>query len=231
MGEAVFGQLLLFGRRPRAGLFLRTRWAGPNISIIIATYSSTHMYPNLYFLFKSWFGVDWAWARLVNMFGFFVAIAFIGAAFVLSRELKRKEAAGLLSPTEETIVVGRPASITELVINFLIGFLFGYKIIGFFVLGSVAYDDPQAYIISTQGNLIGGILLGAALAFVKWWERRKQELPKPEERKVRIYPHDRVGTLLFWQWYSVLREPSCFISWKTGRILPKTPAAIYPSAA
>lgn len=196
MGEAVFGQLLLFGRRPRAGLFLRTRWAGPNISIIIATYSSTHMYPNLYFLFKSWFGVDWAWARLVNMFGFFVAIAFIGAAFVLSRELKRKEAAGLLSPTEETIVVGRPASITELVINFLIGFLFGYKIIGFFVLGSVAYDDPQAYIISTQGNLIGGILLGAALAFVKWWERRKQELPKPEERKVRIYPHDRVGDIV-----------------------------------
>jgi phosphatidylglycerol---prolipoprotein diacylglyceryl transferase len=154
------------------------------------------MYPNLYFLLKSWFGVEWPWARLVNMFGFWVAIAFISAAFVMSRELKRKEAAGWFAPTEETIVVGNPASITELVINFLIGFLFGYKIIGFFVLGSVAFDDPQAYILSTEGNFLGGLLLGAILAFVKWWERRKQELPKPEERKVRIYPHDRVGDIV-----------------------------------
>lgn len=153
------------------------------------------MYPNLYFLLKSWFGVEWPFLRLANTFGFFVAIAFIGGAFVLSRELKRKEAAGLLSPTEEMIVVGNPASWTELIINFVIGFLFGYKIVGFFVL-SGAFDDTQAYILSTQGNWIGGILLGGVLAYMKWRERKKQELPKPEERKVRIYPHDRVGDIV-----------------------------------
>lgn len=154
------------------------------------------MYPNLYYLLKSWFGLDWPLARIVNMFGFFVAIAFVGGAWVLTRELKRKEAAGLLSPTEEMIVVGRPASLTELIVNFFIGFLFGYKIIGFFVLRAVAYDDPQAYILSSQGNFIGGILLGALLAFLKWREKHRQELPKPEERKVRIYPHDRVGDIV-----------------------------------
>lgn len=154
------------------------------------------MYPNLYYLLKSWFGLDWPLARIVNMFGFFVAIAFVGAAWVLTRELKRKEAAGLLSPTEEMIVVGRPATITELIVNFVIGFLFGYKIIGFFVLGAAAYDDPQAYILSSQGNFIGGIALGGILAFLKWREKHRQELPKPEERKVRIYPHDRVGDIV-----------------------------------
>ena len=125
------------------------------------------MYPNLYFLLKSWFGVDWPAARLVNMFGFFVAVAFIGAAFVLSRELKRKEAAGLLSPTEEMIVVGKPATMTELIINFLIGFLFGYKLVGFFVLGAAAYEDTQGYLLSTQGNLLGGLVLGAGFVYLK----------------------------------------------------------------
>ncbi|TDX02244.1 prolipoprotein diacylglyceryl transferase [Dinghuibacter silviterrae] len=153
------------------------------------------MYPNLYFLLKSWFGVEWPFLRLANSFGFFVAIAFIGGAFVLSRELKRKEAVGLLSPTEEMIVVGNPATWTELIINFIIGFLFGYKIVGFFVLAG-SFEDTQAYILSTQGNFWGGLLLGAILAFIKWRERHKQQLPKPEERKVRIYPHDRVGDMV-----------------------------------
>lgn len=154
------------------------------------------MYPNLYFLLKSWFGVEWPFLRLANTFGFFVAIAFIGAAWVLSRELKRKEAAGLLSPTEEVIEVGNPATPTELIINFLIGFIFGYKVVGFFFLDAAAFEDTQKYILSADGNWIGGILLGGLLAFLKWRERKKQALPKPEERKVRIFPHDRVGDIV-----------------------------------
>ena len=113
------------------------------------------MYPNLYYLLKSWFGVDLPLARIVNMFGFFVAIAFFAGAWVMTRELKRKEAAGLFQPTEEMIIVGNPATWTELITNFVIGFLFGYKIIGFFVLGATAYDDPQAYILSMAGNFWG----------------------------------------------------------------------------
>ena len=154
------------------------------------------MYPNLYYLLKSWFGVDWPIARLANMFGFFVAIAFIGGAFVLSRELKRKESEGLLSPTEETIVVGNPPSWTELLINFIIGFILGYKVVGFFTYHEIALADPHTFILSSKGNIIGGLLAGALLTFLKWREKHKQQLPKPEERKVRIYPHDRVGDIV-----------------------------------
>lgn len=31
---------------------------------------------------------------------------------------------------------------------------------------------------------------------MKWWEKNKQKLPQPEERKIRIWPHDRVGDII-----------------------------------
>jgi len=88
------------------------------------------MYPNLYYFFKDWFGVEWSSLKVLNVFGLMVALAFVGAAWVLALELKRKEKQGLLIPREETVVVGKPASLMELISNGLIGFLFGYKFIG-----------------------------------------------------------------------------------------------------
>ena len=114
------------------------------------------MYPNLYYAFKDMFGVEWNWLRIFNSFGFFVAIAFIAAAVVLTKELKRKEREGLMVHTEETIMVGRPANMWELFINFLLGFLLGYKIIGLFTSDNEAIKDPQSFIFSSEGNLAGG---------------------------------------------------------------------------
>ena len=91
------------------------------------------MYPNLYFAFKDLFNVDWGFLRFINSFGFFVALSFIGAAVTLSKELKRKEREGILFSEEEKIIVGKPATGAELFLNFVIGFLLGYKLIGLFI--------------------------------------------------------------------------------------------------
>ena len=48
------------------------------------------MYPNLYYAIKDWFGVEINAFKIFYTFGIFVAIAFIVAAIVLSKELKRK---------------------------------------------------------------------------------------------------------------------------------------------
>ena len=90
------------------------------------------MYPNLYYAFKDWFGVEWNGLSFLNTFGLMVAMGFVTAAIVLSKELQRKEKLGLLTPREEMIVVGKPATWSELLINGFVGFLFGYKILGFF---------------------------------------------------------------------------------------------------
>jgi prolipoprotein diacylglyceryltransferase len=154
------------------------------------------MYPNLYYAFKDLFGVDWKFLHFINTFGFFVAISFILAAVVLSLELKRKEGQGLLPAEEEIRVVGKPAGPGEIFTNFILGFLFGYKFIGLFMANAPMSQNPADYIFSAQGNWLAGIALGLLFAGMKWWEKNKQKLPEPEERKIRIWPHDRVGDII-----------------------------------
>lgn len=185
------------------------------------------MYPNLYYAFKDLFGVEWKFLRFVNSFGFFVAIAFIVCAIVLANELRRKSKQGLLQPTEMQVVVGQPATLLDIGLNFLLGFLLGYKIIALFILDSSATVDPQAFIFSSLGSWPAGIGLGLLFAWLKWYEKNKQKLTKPEKRTVRIWPHDRVGEItimalvfgllgaklfdIFENWGDFLKHPSAYI--------------------
>jgi prolipoprotein diacylglyceryl transferase len=153
------------------------------------------MYPNLYYLIDDFFGVKLNGLRLVNSFGFFVAIAFVASGFVLYNELKRKESLGEFTPTEESITIGAPASMSELLTSFFFGFLFGYKIIGAFTIAD-ALNNTQAFILSLQGNIGAGILVGAIMVYLKWKEKDKAKLAKPETRKLLLWPHDRVGDIV-----------------------------------
>lgn len=153
------------------------------------------MYPNLYYVFKDWFGVEWKALSFLNTFGLMVAMGFVTAAIVLSKELQRKEKQGLLSPREEMIMVGKPATLGELLVNALVGFAFGYKIFGLFF--SKPEDvNPQDYIFSGSGNFLGGLGIAIFLVALKWWDKNKQKLKEPERRSVRIWPHDRVGDII-----------------------------------
>jgi len=153
------------------------------------------MYPNLYFAFKDLFGITWPPLRFINSFGFFVALSFIAAAVTLSKELLRKEREGLLQGKDQMVVIGKPASIFDLLVNFILGFIVAYKLVGLFTLDSSVTANPQDYIKSTAGNFPAGLLLGLILAGWKWYEKNKQKLPQPQEKKIRIWPHDRVGDL------------------------------------
>ena len=186
------------------------------------------MYPNLYYAFKDFFGVEWGFLHFVNSFGFFVAVAFIICSFVLGQELKRKGREGLLGPTEETVIIGKPASTLELLSNFILGFILGYKILGLFFANNSAAVNPQEYIFSSQGNWFTGILLGLIFAAIKWREKNKQKLAKPETRVIRVWPHDRTGEITmialvfgligaklfdtFENWDSFLQDPSSIFS-------------------
>lgn len=190
------------------------------------------MYPNLYYAFKDLFGVDWKFLRFVNSFGFFVAIAFILAAIVIATELRRKSRQGLLQPTEMQVMVGQPATFTELLLNFILGFILGYKILALFIMNSSATEDPQAFIFSRLGSWPAGIGLGLLFAGLKWWDKHKQKLPKPEQRKVRIWPQDRVGEItiialvagligakifdIFENWGDFLKKPTEYLFSPSG---------------
>jgi len=190
------------------------------------------MYPNLYYAFKDIFGVEWTFLRFVNSFGFFVAIAFIVAAILLAKELRRKSRQGYFQPTEMQVMVGQPATALDLGLNFLLGFLLGYKIIALFIMRGSATEDPQAFIFSTLGSWPAGIGLGLLFAGMKWWDKNKKKLAKPEKRTVRIWPHDRVGEItiialifgllgakifdIFENWSGFLKDPQSYLFSPSG---------------
>ena len=121
------------------------------------------MYPNLYFALKDLFGKAPHFLYFVNSFGFFVALAFIAAAITLTKELMRKEREGLLHYREEMVWIGKPASPTELALNFILGFLLGFKLIGLFISSSPLTANVQDFILSGEGSLPAGLALGIIL--------------------------------------------------------------------
>lgn len=155
------------------------------------------MYPDFQYLLESLTGSAMPeWLSIFKTFGFFVAIAFLAAAWTLSLELKRKEQMGLLHPTETIVIVGKPATMSDYIWAVVSGFLLGFKVGGIF--GNIARvsPDPLGYIFSTEGNLLAGLAVGGLLLYLKYSEKKKQELPKPEERRSVTHPHQRAMEIL-----------------------------------
>lgn len=155
------------------------------------------MYPDFQHLLESLLGTDMpAWLSIFKTFGFFVALAFLAAAWTLSMELKRKESLGLLQPSTTTTIVGKPLTAMELIWAIITGFLIGFKVGGIFGHIAEVSPDPLGYVFSTKGNLLAGLAGAAILGYLKYNEKKKQELPKPEERTVTTHPHQRALEIL-----------------------------------
>lgn len=154
------------------------------------------MFPDFEYLLEAIFGTDIpGWVGIFKTFGFFVAMAFLAAAYVLVKDMKRKEALGLMHPTFHTEIFGKPVTASELAISGLIGFILGYKVGGFFGHWQEIAPNPLGYVLSLDGNFLGGLIGAALFVWSKWAEKKKAQLPEPVERQVATYPHQRIGEL------------------------------------
>lgn len=185
------------------------------------------MYPNLYYAFKDLFGREWTGLRFVNSFGFFVALAFVAAALVLASELRRKSKQGLLHYEEEKILIGQPATPFELVLNFLLGFILGYKIIGAFISDSPLTANPPDYIFSAEGSWPMGILAGLFFAGLKWWEKINKSSAAPKKEPFAYGRMTGWETWLYLRLFLVFSGQNCFITWKTGKNWLKIRLGLY----
>lgn len=158
------------------------------------------MYPTLYDFLFDIFGdsIEFlSFLKILNSFGLFVALAFIISSRVFTLELKRKEKEGLLKSHFIKIIKGEKVKTSQLVVNGIIGFLFGYKLIG--VILAINFSDgeinPQKYLISMEGNIFAAILAGGYMIYLKYKEAKKEELETPIEVQEEIHPYQLMGNI------------------------------------
>nr|WP_129715909.1 prolipoprotein diacylglyceryl transferase family protein [Pedobacter sp. SYP-B3415] len=133
-----------------------------------------------------------------NTFGMFVALAFIAAYWAFSKELQRKEADGLVYPVKKKVTTGAPASLSDMILNALFGFVIGFKLLYAVFNYREFVADPQNALMSWKGSWLGGLVLAA---FFAWWdykEKQKTRLEKPVTKEVLVHPYQLMSTIVVW---------------------------------
>lgn len=144
------------------------------------------MYPRISDLINDLFGTSFILP--VQTYGFFVALAFLSAGYIVYRELGRKEKAGLITATTKEVLKGVPPKISEYIISGLLYFIIGFKVGGIVLDYENFAANPQEFIMSTEGNLWLGLILGAAMAAYIYFTGRKKILDVPVKEKVKVHP-------------------------------------------
>jgi prolipoprotein diacylglyceryltransferase len=158
------------------------------------------MYPTIYHALLDLFGIDWGWTRLLNSFGFFVAIAFVVASYILGHELKRKAKEGHFKPTKRTIVKGGKPDWSEVITSGVMGFIMGWKFIYLAIYGSQLFasgSNPQRFLFSWDGSWLIGVGMMLLMGGWRYWEYKKEQLPEPLQEEIDVYPHHLTGNFTF----------------------------------
>ncbi len=154
------------------------------------------MYPSLYYAIKDLLGLDWPFLKMIQSFGFFVAIAFLVSSYLLTKEFKRKEAEGLLFPQKIKVLKGAKATVMDYLVAGILGFILGYKLVFIAQHFSQFLENTQVFILSTQGSVLGGVIGAAISVYMRYRESEKTKLDKPKWEEETIYPHQHVGNIV-----------------------------------
>ena len=151
------------------------------------------MYPTLSDMLFDLFGIRIALP--FQTFGLFLTLSFVGAYWLIQKELRRKFAAGLMSSRSITFQQGKAKPITDYVLNGILGTLAGYKFLLLFTDYAAFSANPQEALLSGQGVWWGG-LLGLLISIGLTWQddQKHQKLPK-ETITREIKPWEELGTI------------------------------------
>lgn len=195
------------------------------------------MYPDLSYILHAIFGtpVD-NWASVIQSFGLFLTLAVVTSGFVLYLEFRRYEKEGIFEGVTEKEIIGEGPKLYPLLVNALVGFLVGFKLI-YIVLNFAEFKaDAAGVVLSSKGHVLGGILGALIFAAWKWYESNKEKLAEPKIMDKIVMPHERVpditiiaaiagiaGSRLF----SILENFDDFIQDPIGQLLSGSGLTIY----
>ena len=152
------------------------------------------MYPTISYLLEDLLGINIPLP--IQTFGFFVALSFIAGAYFISKEFKRKEKEGLVSKIKQKKLIGEGVTIKDWFNSIIGGFLIGFKLVEAILDYDSLVQNPQEFILSTKGSIIGGIILALISSFIKYKEKEKTKLPEPKLIETDVRPHELVGNMI-----------------------------------
>ena len=132
-----------------------------------------------------------------NTYGTFVALGFLAATLIIVRELRRREAMGLVTGYHKTVVVGGPPSASAIGLQAIIGFIIGLKGVGLLTDFTAFQNDPIGFIFSGQGSLAAGLAGALVLGGWTYHRQKKAQLAEPREEKRYIPSYDQIGDMVF----------------------------------
>ena len=153
------------------------------------------MYPKISDLINDWFGTNLNLP--VQSYGFFLALAFLISGWVLYKELERKEKEGILKARTKKVQVGKPATLSELIVTFLISLFILFKLAGIVTNYTTFANDPQDFIFSGDGNWWFGFIGSGLLTLWTYYSKKRKEIKPPKWEEVVAHPKDLLMQIIF----------------------------------
>jgi phosphatidylglycerol:prolipoprotein diacylglycerol transferase len=132
----------------------------------------------------------------IQTYGFFVALAFLVAAFIVWLELKRKEKEGVIHASHKKVWKGKPPSFTELLYTGVLAFVLGWKVVGMITQYAFFVAHPQEYILSGKGSLVSGIVIAAVAVYINYRKKKKAQLHPPVQEEIVVHPYHLTGNIV-----------------------------------
>ncbi len=152
------------------------------------------MYPTISDLLRDLLGLNIPLP--VQTFGFFMALSFAAAFWATQKELQRKETNGLLASRLRTITKNKQVTTADYITNVLIGALLGYKLLEMVLNYGELVANPQEFLLSTRGSLVGALVGGGYAWYSKKQEHDKVKDKQPEQVQVTEHPYELMGNVL-----------------------------------
>lgn len=84
-----------------------------------------------------------------------------------------------------------------MLITFFISLLIGYKLVGLILHYQTFANDPQEFLFSTEGCLLGGLLLAIAFTYYQYHLKEKKKLSEPKIEEITVPAKDQMWPILF----------------------------------
>ena len=152
------------------------------------------MFPTIGDLLKYIFKINLPFP--IQTFGFFVALSFLLAYIVFTAEFKRYEANGKIHTFNRKLVIGARASWADIAVNYLLGFIFGFKVLGAVFNFKTFALNPRAYMLSGQGSFAAALIVGTGFAMWIYLDKKKLVLPQPKVVYEVRHPYQLMGLIV-----------------------------------